>query len=83
MTKKLLAALFSILAMFGVAASPVQAQTATFAQADGEEEDDDSGLLGLIGLAGLLGLAGLARRDRRDSYRRDTGYRSDIDAGNR
>lgn len=39
------------------------AQNDVVAQAEAEDDGDNTGLWGLLGLAGLAGLAGLKRRD--------------------
>jgi MYXO-CTERM domain-containing protein len=45
--------------------TPVPATTTTLAQAETEDDGDNTGLWGLAGLLGLLGLLGLKRRDDR------------------
>jgi LPXTG-motif cell wall-anchored protein len=44
-------------------ASPSPATTTTVAQAEHEDDSDNTGLWGLAGLLGLLGLLGLKRRN--------------------
>jgi LPXTG-motif cell wall-anchored protein len=43
--------------------SPAPATTTTVAQAEHEDDGDNTGLWGLAGLLGLLGLLGLKRRN--------------------
>jgi len=45
--------------------SPAPAHTTTVAQAEHEDDGDNTGLWGLAGLLGLLGLLGLKRRNDR------------------
>lgn len=44
-------------------ASPAPQTTTTVAQAEAEDDGDNTGLWGLAGLLGLLGLLGLKRRN--------------------
>ncbi|MFI5506077.1 WGxxGxxG family protein [Mycobacterium sp. NPDC051804] len=44
-------------------AGPATETTTTFAQAEHEDDGDNTGLWGLAGLLGLLGLLGLKRRN--------------------
>jgi LPXTG-motif cell wall-anchored protein len=43
--------------------SPAPGTTVTLAQADNQDDGDNTGLWGLAGLLGLLGLLGLKRRN--------------------
>ena len=45
--------------------SPAPGTTITLAQADNDDDGDNTGLWGLAGLLGLLGLLGLKRRNER------------------
>ena len=45
--------------------SPAPGTTITLAQADSDDDGDNTGLWGLAGLLGLLGLLGLKRRNDR------------------
>ncbi len=64
------ACLAALLSMGMATAAGAQADTGTeIAQANTEDEGDDSGKYGLAGLLGLLGLAGLLKRDRHDDHR--------------